>query len=138
MSSASSMLDRPVVLTAFDYMYRDAGNFKAHGSIFVSGKFSDEEEARILEAMEAEEFFIAEQLGIPPLYDALFQYSGGMIDSDHAWHAFCGFRELDPVRAPAELIWGQAHKLVAAFEQISEWDISLSPNVITPCSLHRW
>ena len=132
MSTASSMLDSPVLLTAFDYMYRDAGNFKAYGSIFVSGKMANEEEASILEAMEANEFFIAEQLAIPSLYATLFRYSDGMIDSDHAWHSFRGFRALDPISAPPELIWGQAHELVAAFEQIVEWDITLSPNVIAP------
>jgi hypothetical protein len=131
------MLDRPVLLTAFDYMYRDAGNFKAHGSILISGRLSGGEKSRILDAMEANEFFIAEQLAIPPLYDALFQYSDGRISSDHAWHSFCGFRELDPVQALPEPIWGQTHELVAAFEQIGEWDIFLSPNAIAPSLLHR-
>lgn len=130
MSIASSMRSDDVepTLTSFDYMYRDAGNFKAHGSIVVLGKISPRDRQKILRSMEAEEFFVAEQVGIPPLYEDLFRWSGGMTRSDHAWHSFVGLHDVDAAEERPEPIWGSACALIDAFAAVEEWDDRLSSN----------
>jgi hypothetical protein len=77
--------------------------------------------------MEAEEFFVAEQVSIPSLYGELFAVSGGRTSADHTWHTFNGFKE---IYAPTEYgpIWGKASNFVEAFERVKQWEISLSPN----------
>lgn len=114
-------------IVAFDYLYRDAGNFKSFGTIILRGNLSLENQRRIINAMESEEFFVAEQVSIPSLYNELFKLSGGRIPSDHAWHSFSQFRQLD-LEPESEIVWGSSDDLLSAFEAVSEWDISMSPN----------
>jgi hypothetical protein len=56
------MTDRSRHLTRFNYLYRDAGNFKSCGSILLEGKLSAEDQERILARLEDGLFFVAEQL----------------------------------------------------------------------------
>ena len=37
-----------IMLTAFDYMYRDAGNFKAFGAVLIEGSLNEAERNSIL------------------------------------------------------------------------------------------
>jgi hypothetical protein len=117
--------------TLFEYLYRDAGNFKAHGMILLSGQISQAERGLIESKLESGEFFIAEQIGIRPLYDALYQYSGGMTDQDHVWHSSEGFR------APTgeDLIdsmdcWGTVHQFVEMFARVERWSLRLSAHAM--------
>ena len=70
--------------TVFEYLYRDASNFKAYGSILLRGDFSRDQHNELIQSLEGGEFFIAEQVGMPPLYDLLFQFDGGPTGQDHA------------------------------------------------------
>lgn len=115
-------------LTAFDYLYRDAGNFKSRGTILLRGELSDDEQSQITSVMEADEFFVAEQVSTPALYAPLFELSGGRIMADHAWHSFSGFRSASPEEGARRALWSSARDVVAAFERVGEWDVSMSPN----------
>src|SRR3546814_10327911 len=52
--------------TVFEYMYRDAGNFKTEGRLLLSG-MDPEAEAVIRGCLEWGDQFVAEQVGVPAL-----------------------------------------------------------------------
>ncbi len=70
----------------FEYLYRDAGNFKQWGEVI----FSNENGLNVLdidrsirECLIDQEFFIAEKLNVPVLYFSIFNP-----ELDHGWHEF--------------------------------------------------
>jgi len=119
--------------TAFDYMYRDAGNFKAFGTVSLDGVLSEADRQMLRERLEGGEYFIAEQVRVPALYEQLYRWSEGTTRSDHCWHEFIGFRDLES--APDErLPVAEAAAFIAQFRSVSEWDCSLSPHFELSCN----
>lgn len=115
--------------TIFEYLYRDVGNFKAFGSIAFEGRISNADREAICAKLDSGEFFIAEQIGVPPLYEQLYEWSDGATILDHCWHEFFGFRESgSPECRP---IGGNVKDFVMRVTLMKEWDLSLSPH----CSL---
>lgn len=115
--------------TLFNYVYRDAGNFKSRGSVLLSGSFSRSEREKIEGRMESGEFFIAEQIGVTPLYSTLYQYSGGMTDEDHVWHCFEEFQDVCEGDLIDEMsCWGTCERFAQSFEQVGNWNLTLSPH----------
>lgn len=115
--------------TLFNYVYRDAGNFKSRGSVLLSGRLSPSERELIQGKMESGEFFIAEQIGVIPLYAALYQYSGGMTDEDHVWHCFEEFQDVCEGDQVAGMgCWGTTEEFAQKFEQVCSWNLTLSPH----------
>lgn len=111
----------------FEYLYCDASNYKAWGSFLLDGR-ATEAELEILHAhLNCGEFFIAEQVGILPLYAELWQLSDGPTEDDHVWHTF---HELRPANAEeiGDTPWGKVSELIVRFESVSSWDEQLSPN----------
>ena len=51
-----------------NYMYCDASNYKAFGSIWLTGTLTGGERMELVRYLENGEFFVAEQIGVPPLY----------------------------------------------------------------------
>ena len=79
-------------LTAFEYLYRDAANYKAFGLVVLRGTSTDGDLTAIQGACEAQTYFIAEQVDIAPLYAQLYEFSGGPTEDDHVFHEFIGLR----------------------------------------------
>ena len=75
-----------------DYLYCDAGNYKSFGSAWFKGVLTAAKCEELIACFEGHEFFVAEQIGVPSLYAALFELSGGPNEDDHAWHRFEGLR----------------------------------------------
>ena len=115
------------MLMAFEYRYRDAGNFKAYGRVVLDRAIDPSEEDLVRSCLESNEFFIAEQVGVPALYEQLYQWSNGRTQSDHCWHEFIEFRAL-----PTPLAQGStkiaASDFVASFAAVQQWDETLSPH----------
>lgn len=111
----------------FDYMYRDASNYKACGALLLSGTVTEEGRKRLVSKLVGGEFFIAEQIGIPALYEELWEFSDGPTEDDHVWHTFNLFRP--PTEEDADLpVWGSVSKLIKRFEKIAFWNEELSPH----------
>jgi hypothetical protein len=111
---------------AFDYMYRDAGNFKAFGTVILEGSLSAADQVLIRSRLSGGEFFIAEQVGVPTLYQELYRWSGGPTDLDHCWHEFVGFRE---IAAPEKKCDGsEVDEFIRRFAAVGDWDQALSPH----------
>lgn len=113
--------------SVFDYLYRDASNYKAWGSLLLEGNVSATELDALQTCLSGGEFFIAEQVGIPPLYEELWQYSDGPTEDDHVWHTFHALRSAAP-EDMAGTPWGKVSELVARFKAVRRWDEKLSPN----------
>lgn len=112
----------------FDYLYRDASNYKAFGSVWLTGTLTEPERTELVGCLDGSEFFVAEQIGVPSLYRALFEDGGGPTEDDHAWHMFEGFRE-ESLLAEDAVVWGEASALLAAFRAAKgNWRLELSPN----------
>lgn len=116
-----------IMWTAFDYMYRDAGNFKAFGRVIIKGSLNEADRYSILSCLSSGEYFIAEQVGVPPLYEQLYRWSGGPTQSDHCWHEFVAFRDLSELPVGASTAVAAA-EFVARFAAVTDWDGELSPH----------
>lgn len=112
--------------TAFDYLYRDAGNFKAFGTVILNGALSSKDRKLIRPRLSSGEYFIAEQVDVAPLYEKLYEVSGGPTQSDHCWHEFVGLHGITAPNDASSAL--PASELVARFARVERWDESLSPH----------
>jgi hypothetical protein len=118
----------------FEYLYRDADNFKAWGALLLKGALSDAQVAKMKYKFEGEAFFIAEQVGVPPLYQELWAYSDGATESDHPWHEFFTVRPADENDLAKAAPWGTASALFQAIMKIVRWNERLSSHHEIACS----
>lgn len=114
--------------TVFEYIYRDAGNWKTAGALLLTGAPGDAE-ATIRSSLEWADQFVAEQVGVPSLCPQHFEATGdGPSDLDHAYHEFIGLREAtsDDLMQP---LAGSVSDLVERMRAAAgRWDVTLSAN----------
>jgi hypothetical protein len=128
MSAHITELARSGRFVVFDYLYRDADNYKTFGSVWLRGTLTDAERGELVACLDGGEFFVAEQVKVPPLYAGLFQHGEGPTEEDHGWHSFGGFRDEIELAEGAE-VWGKASKFFTAFRAAKgDWRPELSPN----------
>ena len=93
------VMPRPVC--RFDYLYRDAGNYKGYGSVLLRGDATPENEAAIRAALIDGMYFEAERVGVPALYHLVRGDAEPDEAEDHGWHEFVRLlREQAPKSAP--------------------------------------
>lgn len=76
-----------------EYLYRDSGNNKVWGKELFSNKYNFDRHdllKMIRENLIDGEFFIAEQVGLTPLYFEKCDY-----ELDHGWHEFFDIKQSD-------------------------------------------
>lgn len=113
--------------SVFEYCYCDASNYKAFGRLLLNGIASDVEVNLLRRHMESGEFFIAEQLTIPPLYAELWKLSHGSTGDDHVWHTFENLR----LAADDEInqtVFGTIENFVSNIVNVGAWQPKLSPH----------
>jgi len=79
------------VRISVDYLYRDAGNNKRWGEALFENEKSispQDVDREIRSALIDGEFFIAEAVGLAPLY-----FDAHDDDLDHGWHEYASSRE---------------------------------------------
>ena len=72
----------------FEYLYRDAGNFKTYGALLLTG-YTPDADANLRACLEWGDQFVAEQVGVPVLCPEHWESVGvptGLSDLDHAIH----------------------------------------------------
>lgn len=114
--------------TVFEYMYRDAGNFKTAGRLLLAGR-DPSAEGVIRSCLEHANQFVAEQIGIPALCEAHWESVGeDPSDLDHAYHEFVGLRSA--MKEDSTLaVWGPLELMVSRMQSAArKWDVTLSPN----------
>lgn len=115
--------------SVFEYLYRDSGNYKVWGKILLTGACSKCDEAAIRECLDAGEYFVAEQVGVPALFAELWSLSGGRTSEDHAFHEFSQLRSATFEDCQRLEVSGSLAALLSAFEAASDaWICELSPN----------
>lgn len=112
----------------FEYLYRDASNYKAWGEILLSGVPSQSDIAALKTCLESDVYFVAEQVGIPAVYKELWDLSGGRSSDDHALHEFVALRVASVSERKTFPLFGELSSLLKTFQSVSKWDYSLSPN----------
>ena len=126
----------------FEYLYRDANNFKAFGEILVFGNISEDYITEIYSYLDYDEYFVAEQVNIPTLYSQLWKYSNGPTSADHAFHEFSLLRPATEKEIASLDLWGEASALLDAFRIASQqsWDCLQSVHCSAPlmrCSISK-
>lgn len=108
--------------TAFSYIYRDASNYKASSIIYLSGKISKSQRRAVEGFLFDGEWFVAEQVGVPPLQDRL----GEPTADDHGFHEFEGW---ETYRALPEdvSVHSSLEIFIRRFASVNEWNLDLSP-----------
>ncbi|MDX9951300.1 MAG: hypothetical protein RBS75_04320 [Methylophilaceae bacterium] len=114
----------------FEYLYRDASNYKVGDTLLLTGHLSEADEAKIKACLDAGIYFVAEQVGIPPLYEPLWALSDGPTDDDHAFHEFIALRHATKKERNSLPIFSDLQTLIKTFQSVSSWDCFLSPNCI--------
>ncbi len=110
-----------------EYLYRDANNFKTFGQLLITGKVSDMNIVEIKSYLDSDEYFVAEQVDIPPLYSQLWKYSNGPTIADHAYHEFVEIRSATDEEATSLEVWGDIATLTSKFRHVrQDWDCQQS------------
>lgn len=115
--SANSCPREDPVFSIFEYLYRDASNYKAWGSVLLTGVTTPSETQLLTSCLVDSCFFVAEQVAVPVLYEALYQFSGGETEDDHAFHEFFALRAATQKEVSTLPIWGSVEDLLRAFRE---------------------
>lgn len=115
--------------TVFEYCYRDAANYKSFRKLWLDGQMTPAERCVIESGLADGEYFIAEQVGIPPLYDQLYSLSDGHTSDDHCWHELFCIRHATTLPADAKP-WGSVDDLVRRFKTAGAWDQCFTPHTV--------
>ncbi len=114
---------------AFEYLYRDAANWKTHGVVLLSGRCPPNLHADIVGALDSGMYFVAEQVKIPALqrrHNA--EHGAATEDLDHGFHEFVALRPAtaaDIKQAECVLPADVISKLFGRAR--NRWNCSLSP-----------
>jgi hypothetical protein len=115
--------------TIFEYLYRDAGNYKSWGRLLLAGRISQGYSETLISHLQTDNLFVAEQVSIPPLYKALWALSGGKTEDDHAFHEFFELRPATSDEMGELAVFTDTDELLSRFRQVGHrWDCLLSPN----------
>lgn len=116
-------------LHAFEYLYRDAANWKTHGLVLLQGPCPPALQAQIIDSLDSGLYFVAEQVKLPALqrrHNAA--YGGADEDLDHAFHEFFALRPAtadDFAHAELTVSVEDLARLFAMAKR--QWDCRLSP-----------
>lgn len=114
----------------FEYLYRDAGNFKVSGMLLLNGELGNADIALLQNKFDCGEYFIAEQIGVPTLYETLWKECEcePSEEHDHAWHEFKVVRLATKEDLLTLKPWGTAKDFLGNIAKINSWKPSLSRN----------
>lgn len=120
----------PADRSVFTYLYRDASNYKAWNDLLLVGHLTEEETQLMRRKFESSEFFIAEQLGVPTLYESLWASCRceGPTGRDHVWHEFHEIRVATSDDIRNLDLWGDAKELAKRIAGVASWNEKLSSN----------
>lgn len=77
----------------FEYLYRDASNYKNVRSVTFEGSYDTSQRARLSRALADGENFVAEQVGLPSAqHFANGDYPAN--EDDHGWHEFVSLTKI--------------------------------------------
>mgnify|MGYP006188608141 CR=1 FL=1 len=101
--------------SVFEYLYRDAANWKTYGEALLTGCWSPSLAARIEAALDGDRLFVAEQVGLPALQPVHAANYGSDPDLDHPFHEFVQLRPGTPEDLLGSDPAGSVEAMVEAF-----------------------
>lgn len=101
----------------FEYLYRDASNYKAYDHFLLQGAADATHVASIRKLVNEEIFFIPEQIGIPSLRHELYKYSNGPTEDDHCFHEVVDLRPASRNEIQELKTWGTISELLNALSR---------------------
>lgn len=108
--------------SVFEYLYRDASNYKAWGELLLLGAVTDSDAAKIRHHLDMGEYFVPELVGVPPLQAELYQYGNGPSEDDHVFHEFVDLRPATKLEVEILPLWGTLESLKECFRASrTEW-----------------
>jgi hypothetical protein len=101
----------------FEYLYRDAGNYKTWCSVLPAGRAAPIDTEIVKAGLDRGAFFVAEQIGVPAAHAMADGAKHTPKEDDHVWHEFS---ELRPAEADdiVGMPWGTVTELVARFGSV--------------------
>ena len=72
--------------TIFEFMYRDADNYKIHSEAILKGEMTDEDYNTIISCLDENTFFIPAQVGLEG------ERFATETEADHPWFEVTGYR----------------------------------------------
>lgn len=114
--------------SVFVYRYGDADNVSAPGRLLLRGECCETLEQSLRAVCDSYEHFVAEQVGVPTLYNELYELSDGPTIDDIAFHEFRGLRPATPDKVASLTCRGKLCDFVGKFCSVRYWDCTLSPH----------
>ncbi|MGX8884005.1 hypothetical protein ACWWD9_12425 [Methylovorus sp. SPW-M1] len=96
----------------FEYLYRDAANYKVYGQILLSGTVPEADWQKAFSRFEEDEYFVPEYIGLPSLQAELWAHSDGPTDDDLPWHSVHSVRLASQQDMDSLPVWGSSEKLL--------------------------
>ena len=112
-------MDRRCDYSVFEYLYRDAGNYKTHAHVLLRGRALDEDHAAIHRALD-DSCFVPARVGLPSLHEQHWRDCGSEFDDelDHPLHEFAGLRPARPDDIEALAPNGTVAQLAVRFRRV--------------------
>lgn len=113
----------------FEYLYRDAGNWKTYGTILLDGDSVGACE-ELSACLEWGNNFVAEQVCLPSLcYRHWSDCGDDPSELDHAYHEFVDLRIATMAEIETLTSSGELEELLERFRRAKNcWDVTMSPN----------
>ena len=114
-------MDRNVEYSVFEYLYRDAGNYKTHACVLLRGRAGDDDHASIRDALD-DVTFLPARVGLPSLHEQHWRDCGCEFDDelDHPLHEFAGLRPARPDEIETLAPNGTVTQLAGRFRGLEE------------------
>lgn len=103
--------------TVFEYLYRDASNYKAWGAILLEGAFTPQDEAALRSQLDSGEYFIPGKVGIDALQPRIWSAGFPPNCDDHEFHEFVELRAATAADLVEMSVWGSLKDLLQRFQQ---------------------
>lgn len=115
----------------FEYMYRDAGNWKTYGVMLLAEQAMEHREA-VRACCEWGVLFVAEQIKVPSLCTEHWtNYSDEPSELDHAFHEFVDLRPATEEEVATMMVADTSTALLKRMQAAAgRWNVQLSPNCL--------
>lgn len=98
----------------FEYLYRDADNYKAYGRVLMLGSATPSTVALLRSRLIDSEYFDVASTGVPSLQHELQSLSGGPTEADHGWHEFIDLRPSSKYELGSLTVVGTLDQFISA------------------------
>jgi len=111
--------------TRFNYLYRDANNYKTFAHPILEGILTKKQKARLIACLNEGLYFIPSQVGLADIQSQLLMHPGDKLgETDRVWYEL-NPEDLEETFEGVTAIWPRAEELLANFLAAKgSWDVS--------------